>query len=98
MSASDPDQRRRIASRAAHIKWANTRDRSAATAKARRAFFDKLERQADPDGRLTPTERARRAEHLHRAHIMLMTERAVAARKAKRATQAPRADLGGDAA
>ena len=37
MPAKTPEERRRIASNAAHVSWANTEDRAARTAKARAA-------------------------------------------------------------
>jgi hypothetical protein len=43
---------------AAHTSWANTSDRSARTAAARKAQLDRFERQVDPDGTLDPQERA----------------------------------------
>jgi hypothetical protein len=46
---------------AAHDSWANTDDRTARTANARKAMLDKFEREVDPDGVLTPIERAKRA-------------------------------------
>ncbi|MGH9151355.1 MAG: hypothetical protein ACRD03_02890 [Acidimicrobiales bacterium] len=53
----------------AHESWARTEDRSARTAKARAAFMAGFERQVDPDGVLSPDERARRAEHAKKAHF-----------------------------
>lgn len=41
---------------AVHASWAQTIDRSARTAPARRAALERFERQVDPDGTLTPTE------------------------------------------
>ncbi|MCW2521398.1 MAG: hypothetical protein JWR46_4017, partial [Mycobacterium sp.] len=35
---------------AAHDSWANTDDRTARTANARKAMLDKFEREVDPDG------------------------------------------------
>lgn len=35
----------------------------------RQAFLSSFEKQADPDGTLSPEERARRAEHLKKAHF-----------------------------
>jgi hypothetical protein len=53
--------------------WAFTDDRSARTAPARAAAAAKLNdqfaREVDPDGVLDPVDRARRAEHLRRAHF-----------------------------
>ena len=48
---------------------------------ARAGFIAKFEREADPDGVLTPKERARRADALYRAH---MTRLAMASAKARR--------------
>ncbi|PWW24922.1 hypothetical protein JD79_04114 [Geodermatophilus normandii] len=69
MPARRPEDRSVIASIAAHSSWANTADPAARTANARRAFRDRFEREADPDGVLPPAERARRAEHLRKAHF-----------------------------
>lgn len=46
---------------AAHTRWATCEDRREATSKARAAFMDRFERQVDPDGKLPPAERAKRA-------------------------------------
>jgi len=57
------------------------------TARARAAFLARFEREADPDGALDPAERARRAEHLRRAHfkrLALASSRARTARKGGR--------------
>ncbi|MGP4114158.1 hypothetical protein ACTWP5_25015 [Streptomyces sp. 4N509B] len=70
--------------------WANCGDTTARTLPARTAFLDKFEKQADPDGTLTPAERARRAEHLRKAHfqrLALASSRARAAKAARRAQQ-----------
>jgi hypothetical protein len=55
------------------------------TAAARKAFADRFEREVDPDGVLSPAERARRAESARKAHftrLALASSRARAARKA----------------
>ena len=64
-----PAQRRDQARLAAHRRWANCDDRTAATAKARKAANDRFEQQIDPDRQLDPAERARRADHARRAHL-----------------------------
>jgi hypothetical protein len=51
-------ERRALAQIAAHESWARTVDRSARTASARRAAWDRFERLVDPDNQLTPAERA----------------------------------------
>src|SRR3712207_5858286 len=58
-----------IARLAAHESWANTADPSARTAPARRALLDRFERQVDPEGVLSPAERARRAGHARKAYF-----------------------------
>ena len=93
------------ASIAAHESWGHTEDRAARTAPARAALMARFEREADPEGVLAPDERARRAEHLRRAHFQrLALKSAQARRRAREATEAARdaeAQLhavGGDAA
>lgn len=61
--------------------WAHTEDRTARTAAARRAFLDKFEKLADPDGVLLPVERARRAESLRKAHYARLALRSAQARR-----------------
>jgi hypothetical protein len=69
----------------AHVSWANTSDRPARTRSARRAFMARFEREVDPDGLLSPSERAARADHALRAHMARM--RLARAAKARRATR-----------
>lgn len=68
----------------AHRSWSRTADRTARTEPARRAAAAQYEKQADPDGILSPEERALRAEHLRRARMAELSLRAAQARKAKR--------------
>lgn len=75
---SDRSQAAKIA---AHTSWANTEDRTARTAPARRGLMAKFERQVDPDGLLSPDERTRRAESARRAHFQKL---ALASAKARR--------------
>jgi hypothetical protein len=80
-----PEQRRIRARIAAHARWANTTDRAAAMEPLRRGLADKFEREADPDGVLSPQERAIRAESLKKAfyaRIQLMASQAKARRRA----------------
>lgn len=60
---------------AAEISWALTADRSARTRPAREAFLRRFERQVDPDGTLSPNERARRAAHARRAYMLQLRNR-----------------------
>jgi hypothetical protein len=65
---------------AAEISWARTTDRSARTRPARQAFLKRFEREVDPDGKLPPDERRRRAEHALRAHMLRLRKRATTRR------------------
>lgn len=68
------------ASIAAHTSWANTEDRTARTAPARRALDEKFLTEAGGD----PV----RAEHLRKAHFQRLALRSAAARrKAKELTE-----------
>jgi hypothetical protein len=61
--------------------WAKTVDKSARTEPARRAADARFEKEADPDGVLTPEERARKADYLRRAAMAELSLRAAQARK-----------------
>jgi hypothetical protein len=65
---------------AAHIRWANEPDRTAATAKTRNAFLAGFEAEVDPDGLLDP-ERAKRAANARAAHFKRMALASVKARR-----------------
>jgi hypothetical protein len=60
---------------AAEISWARTADRSARTRPAREAFLRRFEDEVDPDRKLPSDERARRAEHALRAHMLSLRKR-----------------------
>jgi hypothetical protein len=64
---------------AAETSWALTQDRSARTRPAREAFLRRFEREVDPDGKLAPDERARRANHALRAYMLRLRKRATEA-------------------
>ncbi len=66
----------------AHLSWARTADRAARTRPARQAFLARFDRQVDPDGQLSPEERAVRAEHALKAQMARI--RLVRAAKARR--------------
>jgi hypothetical protein len=66
------DMRARIA---AEISWARTADRSARTRPAREAFLRRFEDEVDPDRKLPADERARRANHALRAHMLRLRKR-----------------------
>lgn len=60
---------------AAEISWARTQDRSARTRPAREAFLRRFEDEVDPDRKLPPDERARRASHALRAYMLRLRKR-----------------------
>ena len=73
----------------AHLRWANCTDRVAAMEPAKRAFLDRFEREADPDGVMDPVERGIKAEHLKSAYfarLALLSAKARAARRRGRAS------------
>ncbi|MDT5150579.1 MAG: hypothetical protein QOI01_2312 [Mycobacterium sp.] len=82
-SVSDmtPAERSMRAQLGAHALWAKTDDRAARTQAARRGFYRRFERQADPEGTLDPAERARRAEHLRKAHMLKLSMASAKARR-----------------
>ena len=88
--ALSPAERTLRARLAAHTMHARN-DPQAITANARAAFLAKFEREADPQGVLSPEERQRRAEHLRNAHFARLAFASAKARRDKRA-----GDRGGD--
>ena len=68
---------------AAHESWARTPDRAARTAPARAALLARFERDVDPDGILSPDERASRADHKRRAYFGRLALTSVKARRAR---------------
>lgn len=78
---STPAERTLQARAAAHVRWAGTADRTAATAPARAALEARFEREVDPDGLLPPGERIRRAEHARRAYYAHLALRSARARR-----------------
>jgi hypothetical protein len=76
-----PAERTIRAKIAANTKWGHTEDRAAATAAARRAHDKKFEELADPNGKLPPAERARRAKSLRNAHFQRLAMKSAQARR-----------------
>jgi hypothetical protein len=66
---------------AAYAKWANTADPTSATAPARSAFNARFEREVDPQGKLSPEERRRRAEYARKAYYHRLAYLSVKARR-----------------
>lgn len=71
MSANSltPAQRSHRASIAAHTRWSKEPDRLAATAPGRRAAFEKLLEEVDPEGKLSEAERLKRAKNAQQAQL-----------------------------
>ena len=78
-----PEQRSLRARIASHESWARTPDASARTAPGRKAFLDRFEKQVDPDGELSATERARRADHARKAYFARLALKSARARRAR---------------
>lgn len=79
-------ERHRIAGRiGAYESWSRTEDRTARTAKARTAAEDRFEKQVDPEGKLMPAERAKRAQAARKAHFQRMALASAKARRKKAA-------------
>lgn len=76
-----PSERTLRSQIAAHESWAHTEDRSARTEKARRALLDKFEKEVDPEGVLTPAERATRAAHARKAYFARLALKSAQARR-----------------
>jgi len=70
----------------AHEGWARCEDRTARTAKARRAFDARFENEVDPDGVLAPSERARRAESARKAYFARLALKSATTRARRRAS------------
>jgi hypothetical protein len=81
-----PAERSLRARLAVHTSWAQTTDRAARTAPARRAALQRFERQVDPDGTVDPAERRRRAEQAMRAHMAGLALRSAQARRRRKAS------------
>lgn len=58
--------------------------RRAQTEKARRVLMEQIEAEVDPDGTLSPEQRAYRAKHLRRAKLAEISRLGVQARQRKR--------------
>jgi hypothetical protein len=84
MASNNPADRTTIARLGAHRKWAQCADPQAATAAARKAAGDRFEREVDPDGKLDPTERARRAESARKAYFTQLALKSAQARRTRK--------------
>jgi hypothetical protein len=89
LSPAERSLRARLAAYAMHAQH----DTRRTSANGRAAFLARFEADVDPDGRLDPEERRRRAEHARSAYFARLALASVAARRAKRASR-----TGGDSA
>jgi hypothetical protein len=80
LTSRERSQRARIG---AHAKWAQCDDPSAATAPGRTKFMERFELEVDPEGKLPPDERARRAEHKRKEYFARLAFRSARARRKK---------------
>jgi hypothetical protein len=71
----------RVAGHALHAQ----RDSAEVTAPARAAFLSGFERQVDPDNKLDPKERAKRAEHAKKAYFLSLALKSSVARSKRKA-------------
>ncbi|MFV8316327.1 hypothetical protein [Mycobacterium sp. 23] len=83
-----PQMRSLRASLASNTSWAHTEDRAARTAAARAAAMDRFEREVDPEGVLTPAERAKRAANARKAHFQRMAYASAKARQRRKGNAA----------
>lgn len=79
--STTPADRSLIARLAAHEKWAQTPDATAATQAARTALLDRFDRQVDPDGTLPPEQRARMAASARKAYFTRLAYKSAQARR-----------------
>ena len=82
-SPTERSLRARLAAYAMHAQH----DSRHTSAPGRAAFLARFEADVDPDGRLDPEERRRRAEHARSAYFARLALASVAARRAKRASR-----------
>lgn len=83
VSPAERSLRGRLAAHALHAQ----RDVRQTTAAARAAFLSRFEREVDPDGRLDPSERRRRAEQARRTYFIRLSLAALEARRAGRTSR-----------
>ena len=81
MSYPDPTMRSLIGSIGAHTLWASGADPDAQTRPARVAFNARFHDQVDPDRKLPPEERDRRAAHARSAYFHTLALKSVASRR-----------------
>ena len=82
LSPAERSLRARLAAYAMHAQH----DTRRTSANGRAAFLARFEADVDPDGRLDPEERRRRAEHARSAYFARLALASVATRRARRAS------------
>jgi hypothetical protein len=70
--------------------WKFTEDRRARTQPSREAFFANLHKKIDPDNKLPPHERSRRATEAYREHFKSLAAKSIKARKRRKSSAKPR--------
>lgn len=88
--AAKSRQRSITARIAAHVSWSRTVDRTARTAPAVRATIARFEKLVDPDGVMSPADRAKAAENAKRAYYSRLARRshAPSSRRHRKGTSA----------
>lgn len=77
MSSADARVRAQLGAHVLHSRY----DSREITKAARQAFLDRLDREVDPEGKLDPAERARRAKHARSAHFRRLALKSAQARR-----------------
>jgi hypothetical protein len=75
-----PAERTLRARAAAHKRWAQE-DPTEQAKKAQAGLLAKFEREVDPEGKLPPAERTRRAEQARRSHMAVLALKSSKARR-----------------
>jgi hypothetical protein len=84
-----PAQRTLRARIASQTRWSMA-DPVAGTAPARRAFFERFEKQVDPEGQLSAAERQRRAKLALRAHMSRLALQSSRVRRSRAVRKRPK--------
>lgn len=80
----NPAQRKLRAQIAANTRWSRE-DPAPTGARGQAGLLARFEKQVDPDGTLSPEERARRAEAARKAHMQRLALASAKARSARKA-------------
>ncbi|MHB8670476.1 MAG: hypothetical protein ACYDAD_07960 [Acidimicrobiales bacterium] len=95
MAAADPAIRSAIGRLGAHAMHAG-HDARSTTRAARAAFEARFAAEVDPDGVLSPDERARRAEHARKAYFLRLSLLGAAARRGRSTAAQALSSIGED--